>query len=90
MSPEQLKHILLKELGGTEDGDAITISSRVTVLLTGKEGVVPVAKVSGVRFTNGLLCLLADDGRFFCDDQTVFGIRCENETQSTEKRPGFH
>lgn len=91
MGPALLRHILVLELDSKEDGnDSLILRDRTTFLLAGPEGLVAVAKVSTVQFKDGFICLHGEEGRFFCEEDKVFGIRAELEDSKSDKRPGFH
>jgi len=91
LSPDLLRHILVRELDAKEEGsDSLTLSDRTTFLLAGPEGLVAVAKVSSVQFKDGFISLIGEEGRFFCEEDKVFGIRAELDHAKSDKRPGFH
>ena len=92
MKATALKKILVDELGGTADGDAVSVPAdrKVTVLVARGDTLIPVAKVRSVRFTDLFVNLVGDTEQMFVDPDDDFLVKAEDARSRDDARPGFH
>lgn len=85
--------ILKDEFDCEEQDDFLVVPSgtRVTVLISSGDSLMPVARVKRVRVTDHFVEIIADEERYFVTPMDLFAIKQEDyEEQKNASRPGFN
>ena len=92
MNAHSLKTILVDELDGTADGDAIALpaAAKVSVLLRFGDDLLRVANLERARFTEEFVHLVGEKEQLFVDVDCDFVVKSEDSKKRLEARPGFH
>lgn len=85
--------ILKDDFGCDEEDDFLVVpaSTRLTVLLSSGDSLMPVSRVRRVRITDDFVEIIAEEERYFVTPMDLFAIKQEDFQQDkAAPRPGFN
>ncbi len=91
LSIEVFKSILVDECGAGAEGAAYSLSEeqRVSVLVAHEAGLVQIAKVRRVKFGEGFVTVVGEEGSYYVSPDALFAIRHQGSDEESDKKPGF-